>query len=172
MREGGLGAPGLLIGEHDVADGEVFPVAVREQFGCRAEGETHPCGVRDDAVGAGGALVDDEASTYGVVSPLVEHPAVVGKGVEHHAVGVRGQGLAPVQHQVGIGVEADLELAGQEQGVAVSYLRDPAVGPVGVHGGGILILEAEHDCLVRAVPVAGRAERPEQFGPHSADGGQ
>ncbi|GAA0449200.1 hypothetical protein GCM10010361_11540 [Streptomyces olivaceiscleroticus] len=77
----------------------------------------------------------------------------------------RGQGLASVQHQVRVAVEVDPVLAGQQQRATVTDLCDPAVGPVGVHGGGILALQAEYDRLGRAVPVTGGAERPEELDP-------
>ena len=80
----------------------------------------------------------------------------------------KGSGLAPVQHDVGVEVARDLVGAVEPQPPGGAHLRQAWVGGAGVGGLGRLALQAEHDGLDRAVPVAGGAERAEQLGPHPA----
>ena len=73
-----------------------------------------------------------------------------------------------MQHQVAVRIEADPMLAEQVQGTVLPDHGDPVWHAVGVDRARILAGQAEQHRTVAAVPVPGRAERAEQFGPHRA----
>jgi hypothetical protein len=110
-----LAAPGLLVGEHHIADRQALAGAEVEQFPARAERELHLGLVEDHPVGPGRGLVDHEPAADRVVRLLEHRRSGVFVGRERHAVGVRREAAPPVHDQVLVEVERHRVRAGQSQ---------------------------------------------------------
>jgi len=153
-----LAVPGQFVGQHDVADPHARLARPGQQF--RAGGKRIPDGsaVLDDDWVAGFVLVEDEAAAHRVVLPSAELVTAGIQRPEQHAVTVKLQSLAPVQHDVVVHRERDGVLARQPE---LSLRADGGDAGFGRNRGdavGLLALEAENNGLDAAVPVPGRAE--------------
>ena len=164
-----LRAPRLLVGQHDVTDGQALAGTDVEELARRAEREDHGRALDHDTVGADRQLVDDEATTYGVVRLLHQEQALRVMGGEGHAVGMGRQATAPMKDHVRRHVEGHCCGAGEHQATGRPDLVHPVHRTVGVGGGGIFTLESQEDGLGRAVPTTGGAQRAEQLCPQPAD---
>ena len=120
--------------------------------------------VLDDTVRADRVFVEDEAAADRIIGRLAKRLSRCIDGGEGHAVGVIGQGFAPMHDQVIFFVELDRKFAEQLEHLRRANLLQARVDAVGVHAFGQLALESEHDRLVAAVALAGGAERTEQLG--------
>ena len=98
--------------------------------------------------------------------PLDEGVAGVVEGAGDHAVGVAGQRLATVQHEVFV-VERKLARAAQHDAVRLLDLTEAVVRSVSVDRLRVLPHESEDDGLVGTVAVARLPERAAEFDLHS-----
>jgi hypothetical protein len=106
----------------------------------------------------GFVFVEDEAAAHGVVLPSAELVTAGIQRPEQHAVAVKLQSPAPVQHDVVVRRERDGVLARQPElslraDGGDAWFRRNRVDEVG-----LLALEAENNGPDAAVPVPGRAE--------------
>ncbi len=165
----GLGAPGLLVLQHQAGDGQAGLPGEAEQFLAGAEGVAQHGVVGLDPGLADRGLVDHEAAADGVVGLLQEHLAGRVVRPQRHAVGVVREGLAAVQDQIGVGVEGDLVAAEHVDPLGGADPVDVQVGLVDVDGARRVVLQAEQDGLGGAVAVAGGAEGAVQLGAERGD---
>ncbi|CRQ25071.1 hypothetical protein PAERUG_E16_London_17_VIM_2_04_14_00120 [Pseudomonas aeruginosa] len=156
------GAPGLLVLGHQLADRQAFADAMVEQLPRGLEGERQRRAVLDDAVEAGGLVVDHETAAHRVVLAAADLQAGGVEGTEDHAIGMVGQRLAD-QRKVFLLDEADRPLAEQAQLAAGTDGIEPSGNRGGIHRVRLLALQAEQYRLVAAVALAGGAERAVQL---------
>jgi hypothetical protein len=162
----GLAAPGQLVGQHHVADPQPGGTGVDQQVGSAAERVRDRGLVLDDDRVTGLVLVEDEASSDGVVVAAIQLAAVDGEREETHAVAVDLQTPAAVQDDVVVNRELDRVQPGQGQ-LAVSGDRiHPGLRGHRVDHVGLFTLQAQDDGLYTAVAVTGGPERAEQFTSH------
>ena len=103
------------------------------------------------------ALLYDEAATDGVVG-LLKQQAVAREGAQCHAVGVGGQGLAPIEEDGTDAGELARLLPPQPQGLAVLHLIEEGGDGLDVHGFGFKAGQPQDDGLAGAMTLAGLAE--------------
>jgi len=151
---------------------------VAEQFRGGVKGIRHRRRIGLDTGRTVLILTEDEPTADRVVGAFEDALALVVVGGEEHRVGVERQALAPVQDDVGVGVEGDLAAPGQGKPAGLPDPGDQRLGGHRVHRLRVLAGEPEHERLHAAVAVPGGAERAEQFHPqpghprHQALGGQ
>ena len=160
----GVGAPGALVFENDLADRNALVAAMRQQRVATVEGVGDAGGVGDDAVGTGRGLVDHETTAHRVIHLLLDQLAGGIEGADAHAVGVVGQGCAPVHDQVLALDEVDGVLAGQQHAPLATDAGELAFDLLDVDHVGRLTFEAEQHGLVTAMAFARGAERAIQLG--------
>ena len=119
--------------------------------------------VLHDPVHSGRVLVDDEATTDRVVGALTQDSSSWTERPEDHPVGVGGQAPATVHGDVVLSREVDDTTALQHEATGCRRLGNLLIRRIRVDGLRSVALEAEDDRLVRAVTVAGGAERAEQL---------
>lgn len=157
----GLRAKHLLVGQHQAGDGEAALLAVGQQLGAALERVGNGVG----RIEAGGlllgvgevALLDDEAATDGVVG-LLEQQLFTGEGAQGHAVGVGGQGLAPVEDDGAAAGELAGLLPRQPQRLAALHLGQEGGNGLDVHRLGFKTGQPQDDGLAGAMALAGLAE--------------
>ncbi len=77
-----------------------------------------------------------------------------------------GEALALKEFEVGRLVERDFPAAAEAEAAAGADRLDDLVGGVGVHPVGPLAGQAEQDCAVGGVALAGQSERSVELGEH------
>ncbi|MNP07313.1 hypothetical protein D3C76_993340 [compost metagenome] len=164
-------APGGLVGQHHLAHRQVLRGAVAKQFLGGLERVGQRCAVLDDAVVAGGVLINHETTAHRVVFAAADLQAGVVEGAEDHAVGVVGQRLAD-HRQVLFFDEVDFVLAEQAQAAAVADALQAGGDGFGVDGVRVLAFQAQQHGLVTAVALAGGAQRAVQLGLDAGGGGE
>ncbi|MCY1221903.1 hypothetical protein D9M72_339760 [compost metagenome] len=109
----------------------------------------------------------DEAAADRQVARLAQRCTAGVEGMELHAVGMLGHGLAPVEGDVLLLDEGHDVLAQQGQLAAGAQRGQLLVDGIGIDGVGRLPHQAEDHALVGAVTLAGGAQRAVQLHAHA-----
>ena len=169
-----LGAPGELVGEHDVADPQPGLPGVRQQLLRRCGTGSGPgCCPRRAPGGRPrprrGRSRRRPSSTHAGRSSA---PVGVQRD-EEHAVGVEVESLAAVQHDVVVDGELDRVLAARARACRAARMDSTrGSAAAGSTRSGSFALQPQDDRLDAAVPVPGRAERAEQLAADPGDAGR
>ena len=158
-----IAAPGPLVGQHHLADRQAGLGTVLEQGRGRGERVLQRRFVLDDPVRAGRLLVDHKTAAHRVIGAFPQRLTLRIQRTEYHAVGVIRQHLAPVEDQVPVDIEGQFSPVGQWQPAAAAYLFQSRGYRAGIDRFRRLAGQPQDDCLVRTVPLAGRAQRPVQL---------
>ena len=158
-----FGADGVFVGEGEFGDGEVvFPTEVEELVaGVVGKGDEVLCvgGVLGTGPEVQFTVGHDEAAAEGVDDFFLEDVFIFIEGEEVHAVGVAREGVESMESEVGFGVESDVAVSGDGEGLGVAdffqQLRDIVDGD----GFGKMPEKAEDDGAVGVVSFASGGER-------------
>lgn len=156
-----------FIAAHHLGNADAVLARQAQQVGAAAERQRQAGGIRGDDLVLGTVgedrLADHEAAAHRVVGGLVHLNAGGVEGGETQAVGMQRQSLA--EHlQVGLLVEGDGVLAGQDDALVAADGLDVAGHLIHVDGVRLVAAEAEQHRLVTAVALAGGAQRAIQLG--------
>ena len=158
-------APGLLVGQHQLGDGEAMGAAQLQQLGRGAE----RVGQHDvaDGGGAGLGLALAHARSRRRPSsntPAAARPPAASRARKRMPLGWRGQGLALVELQVLRLVERHRMTAEQRQAPGRAHAGDDAAGGIGVDLVRQLAAQAQDDRLVGVMALAGQRQRAVERG--------
>lgn len=104
------------------------------------------------------ALLDDETAADGVVG-LAKQQLFPGEGAQGHAVGVGGQGLAPVEDDGAAAGKLARLFTRQQQRLAALHFGQKGGDGFDVHRLGFETGQSQDDGLAGAMALAGLAER-------------
>jgi len=160
-----------LVAAHQRRDAAALGLRLRQQLGAvvervRQHGRVGRHHLLPRAVGRH-LVADDEAPAHRVVAALGQKGAVGAECAAAHAVGVEGQGLAPMEAQVVALDERDLVPPQQRHAAAGAHRRQQLRHGVHVHAVGLMAGQAQQHRLVAAMPLAGGAQRPVQAHLHA-----
>ena len=136
-----------LVGQHDAADRQAGAGGLREQLRSARERIGNGGRVGDQSRAARLVLAEYESAADRVVGTRADFRARGIEGREPHAVGVKLQPLAAVQHDVVVRAEADRAAAGQRQRAGAAHLLHQRIS------------QRRVDCL-RFLAPPGRARPP------------